>query len=330
MSVISVVVPIYREEELIAELHRRMTGALAQLPAGHDFEVIYVDDGSSDGSLARLVELSRSDPRIKVLGLSRNFGHQLAITAGIDAAAGDAVVVIDGDLQDPPEVILEMVERWKDGYHVVYGKRRSRAGESLFKRVTAAWFYRTLNRLSEMPLPLDTGDFRLMDRAVVDTLRGMREASRYIRGMVTWIGFKQCDVVYDRDARYAGETKYTLSKMVKLASDGVASFSARPLMLAMNFGALVTAVSFLGLVWVVLDRVLHPGRLVEGWASLMVVVLFLSGVQLMSIGVLGSYLGRVFIETKRRPLYVVAERHGFDASHGAGSSAEGCCPHCGR
>jgi dolichol-phosphate mannosyltransferase len=325
MKLVSTVVPIYFEEEMIGELYRRLKGALVALGDGFDHEILFVNDGSTDDSLPRLRVLADADPRVRVIDLSRNFGHQLAITAGIDAASGDAVVVIDGDLQDPPEVIAEMVGKWQEGYGVVYGQRRSRAGESALKRVTARWFYRLLNSLSDTPLPLDTGDFRLMDRAVVDALCSMREEARYMRGMVSWLGFKQYALPYDRDARFAGTTKYTLSRMLRLATNGVTSFSARPLTLMIDFGVLVTLAALAVLVWAVVMRIARPDAVVQGWASTMVIVLFLGGVQLISLGVLGVYVGRVFMESKRRPLYVVSGRYGF-TDHNAPQP----CPHCGR
>ena len=323
MKKISVVVPVYFEEAVIGEFYRRLTSALQAMPARYDYEVVFVNDGSTDNSLRQLLELARRDEHLGVIDLSRNFGHQAAITAGIDAARGDAVIVIDADLQDPPEVIAEMVAKWEEGYGVVYGQRRSRAGESALKLHTASVFYRLLNRLSSTPLPLDTGDFRLMGRLVVDTLCAMREETRYMRGMVTWVGFKQCALPYDRDARYAGETKYTFGKMIALALSGITSFSTRPLTLAVNFGAFVTVLSVLALVWIVGNRVFGSAAETPGWASLTVIVLFLGGVQLMSIGVLGEYLGRVFLETKRRPLYVVAGSYGFPALR------RSTCPTCG-
>lgn len=325
MKLVSTVVPIYFEEELIGELYRRLKGALAALGDEYDHEIVFVNDGSTDGSLPQLRALADADPNVRVIDLSRNFGHQLAITAGIDAASGDAVVVIDGDLQDPPEVIAEMLAKWEEGYAVVYGQRRSRAGESALKRVTARWFYRLLNSLSDTPLPLDTGDFRLMDRAVVDALCSMREEARYIRGMVSWLGFKQYALPYDRDARYAGTTKYTLSKMLRLATNGVMSFSVKPLTLMIDFGVLVTLAAFVLLVWAIIMRIARPEAVVEGWASTMVIILFLGGVQLISLGVLGAYVGRAFMETKRRPLYLVAGRYGFTDQNTLRP-----CPHCGR
>lgn len=311
---ISVVVPIYFEEDLLDELHRRLIEALDRLTPRYRYEIIFVDDGSTDRSLEMLRDYAEHDSRIRVLAFSRNFGHQIAITAGTDAAKGDAVVVIDGDLQDPPEVIEQMVEKWEEGYEVVYGQRGERVGESAFKRKTATLFYRLINRLSDFDLPLDTGDFRLMDRVVVDQLIAMREENRYIRGMVTWVGFRQYALQYRRDARYAGQTKYTFRKMIKLALDGVTSFSSKPLILSTYVGLLTAFVGFLYLGWIVLARILNPDSALPGYASLTVIILFLGGVQLISIGVMGSYIGRIFYESKGRPLYIVAREFGSDDS----------------
>lgn len=309
-KLLSVVVPIYFEELLLDELYARLKRVLLGLAPEFAHEIVFVNDGSTDGSLGMLRSYAEKDSCVRVIDLSRNFGHQVAITAGIDAALGDAVVVIDGDLQDPPEVIVDMVRLWREGNQVVYGTRAEREGESAFKLATAKLFYRVLNSLSETPLPLDTGDFRLMDRVVVDALKEMREETRYIRGMVVWVGFRQVALPYNRDARYAGETKYTMSKMVRFALDGITSFSSKPLLLAAQFGGIVTIVSFLYAAWLVAEKFVHPETSTPGWTSVLVAILFLGGVQLMSIGMLGAYLGRVFAETKGRPLYVIAGLYG--------------------
>ncbi|HEY3316893.1 MAG TPA: glycosyltransferase family 2 protein [Coriobacteriia bacterium] len=310
---LSVVAPFYYSEKTAAEFYRRLKAVAGGLAPGMDHELIFVNDGSKDRTLEMLRDIAARDAHVRVLELSRNFGHQIAITAGIDAAHGDAVAVIDDDLQDPPEVILEMLAKWREGYKVVYGVRTKRKGENALKRGSAKLFYRLLNRLSEMPLPLDTGDFRLMDRQVVDVLKDMREENRYVRGMVAWVGFRQLGLPYERDARYAGETHYTLGKLFELAVAGIMSFSRKPLELSTRFGLAVTAVAFLAGVWVITGKLLHPGTVIAGWASVLIAVLFMGGVQLISVGVLGAYLGRVFYETKRRPLYVVAEDIGAPA-----------------
>ncbi len=310
---LSVVVPVYGSADILPEFHRRLTAALDALEPPIRRQIVMVNDGSPDASLDVLRVIAATDPTVRVVSLSRNFGHQVAITAGLDHVTGDAVVVIDDDLQDPPEVIARMVEKWREGYQVVYGQRTKRSGESAFKRASAKAFYRFLGRMSETKIPMDSGDFRLMDRLVVEGLRGMREESRYLRGMVAWIGFRQCALPYERDARHAGEGNYTLAKLMELAVAGILSFSSKPLELSTRFGLAVTTFAFVAGAWVLAGKILNPNTIVSGWASVLIAVLFMGGVQLVSIGVLGSYLGRVFYETKRRPLYFVAERIGFGA-----------------
>lgn len=317
-KLLSVVVPVYGSEKILPETHRRLSAVLADPALDLDYEIVFVNDGGPDDSLSVLRGLAEKDDHVRVLALSRNFGHQIAITAGTDNARGDAVVVIDDDLQDPPEVIAEMVVKWREGFKVVYGVRSVRKGEARFKRATASAFYRVLQRLSETPLPVDSGDFRLLDRVVVDALGSMREESRYVRGMVSWIGFSQTPVYYVRDARHSGKSNYTFSKLTKLALDGIVSFSSRPLSLAMHFGSLVTAVAMLYGIWIVAERIVRPESAPAGWTTVIVAVLFMGGVQLLSVGVLGAYLGRIFYETKARPLYFIAERIGDrDASDGS-------------
>jgi glycosyltransferase involved in cell wall biosynthesis len=303
--VISIVVPVYDEAEVLAAFTERLTKVLADLD--DDSEIVFVDDGSTDGSLDVLRSLVAADRRIRVLSFSRNFGHQVAISAGIDAARGDAVVVIDADLQDPPEVIAEMYARWSEGNKVVYGVRTRRDGERPTKKLTARWFYRLLGRLSDTPMTADSGDFRLLDRQVVEALKGMREENRYLRGMVSWVGFTQCGVEYEREPRAAGETKYTWRRMLRFAADGITSFSDRPLRVAVQLGTVVTLTSFLSGGWLVIGKLINPDRSLPGYTSLLVAVLFLGGIQLLTIGILGSYIGRIYTETKRRPLYIVAE-----------------------
>jgi glycosyltransferase involved in cell wall biosynthesis len=303
--VISIVVPVYDEAEVLGAFTERLTKVLADLD--DDSEIVFVDDGSTDGSLDVLRALVAADRRIRVLSFSRNFGHQVAISAGIDAARGDAVVVIDADLQDPPEVIAEMYARWSEGNKVVYGVRTRRDGERPTKKLTARWFYRLLGRLSDTPMTADSGDFRLLDRQVVEALKGMREENRYLRGMVSWVGFTQCGVEYEREPRAAGETKYTWRRMLRFAADGITSFSDRPLRVAVQLGTLVTLTSFLYGGWLVIGKLINPDRSLPGYTSLLVAVLFLGGIQLLTIGILGSYIGRIYTETKRRPLYIVAE-----------------------
>jgi dolichol-phosphate mannosyltransferase len=304
----SIVVPVYDEQEMLPALVEQLTSLLERLDGSA--EVIFVDDGSRDGSYALMLEANRRDPRFKLLQLSRNFGHQVAITAGLDFAEGRAVVVMDADLQDPPETVLAMTERWREGFDVVYGVRRQRAGESRFKRVSAAAFYRLLQRLADVDLPADVGDFRLLDRKAVDAYLAMRESDRYVRGMISWVGFNQTGVLYDRDERRAGGTKYPLRKMVKFAADGIVSFSNAPLRLALGLGFLVSFASFVyGIVAILLK--VTGAFTVPGWTSIIFVTSFLGGVQLMVLGVIGEYVGRAYIEGKRRPLYVVNSAVGF-------------------
>ncbi len=304
----SLVVPIYDEAETIPELVRRLTDLFGKLdgPA----EVILVDDGSSDGSYELMLAAREADPRIKLLRLSRNFGHQIAVTAGLDVAAGNAVIVMDADLQDPPEVALELAARWRDGYDVVYAVREGREGETPFKRATASLFYRMFRRISDVDVPLDVGDFRLVDRRAVDAFRSMRESNRYVRGMFSWIGYRQVGVPYRRDERYAGETKYPLRKMLRFATDGIVSFSAYPLRLALNLGFIVSALSFLlGVVFLVSKFVGFYS--VPGIASIAVFVAFMGGIQLLLIGIMGEYVARIHDEVKGRPLYLVSDTQGL-------------------
>ncbi len=304
---VSVVSPVYEEEQGIEEFHRRLVACLTTLGPDLDYEVVYVNDGSTDRSLELLQTIVADDSHVRVVDLSRNFGHQVALSAGVDHAIGDAVVVIDSDLQDPPEVIPEMIEKWQKGFKVVYGVRVSRAGETRFKLFTSKLYYGLVDRVSEVPLPRQAGDFRLLDRAVVDVLARMPERNRYVRGMVAWAGFSQCAVEYERDPRFAGDTKYTFRKMVHLAFDGITSFSDRPLRLATQLGLVVMAVAFAFAGWVIVASIVDPGGGGRGWPSLMAVVALLGGIQLLCIGVLGEYVGRIYRETKGRPLYVVAE-----------------------
>ncbi|MFO7168888.1 MAG: glycosyltransferase family 2 protein [Chloroflexota bacterium] len=305
----SIVAPVYNEEALIAEFCRRVVAALE--PLGEPFEVILVNDGSRDRSPEIMREIHARDPRIKVLNFSRNFGHQIAITAGTDYARGQAVVVIDSDLQDPPEVIPEMIARWREGYQLIYGVRSEREGETAFKLATASLFYRLIRKITNVDIPLDTGDFRLMDRKVVDALKSMREHHRFMRGLSVWVGFRQTGVEYKRDARKAGETKYPLRKMLKFAMDGITAFSYLPLQLATYFGFTIAGLSVLGIIAVILLRVITGSEL-AGQATTLVAVLFIGGVQLIFLGIIGEYLGRIYDEVKRRPLYIVAEALGYD------------------
>ena len=309
---ISVVVPCYDEELVLPLMHRRLIPVLESLD-GLDFEIIYSDDGSRDATPHILRGLQAADSRVRVIRLSRNFGHQFAVSAGLDHAVGDVVVVIDADLQDPPEVIPEMVERWRAGCEVVYGVRSERAGETAFKRWSAKSFYRLVNRLSQIKIPPDAGDFRLLDRRVVDALLAMPERDRFLRGMVSWVGFHQEAVAYARSARSAGRSKYPLVKMLRFATDGVLSFSLAPLRLAVWIGFTAIAAALAGIVYALVIR-LYTNDWVRGWASIFTAILFLGGVQLITLGIVGEYIGRIYAEVKRRPLYLVSERLGFGSS----------------
>lgn len=301
---LSVVVPCYNEEEVVEQTHRRLLAALDG--SGVDVEVLYVDDGSRDRTVEILERLAREDSRAKVLRLSRNFGHQVAVTAGIDHAAGDAVVLIDADLQDPPEVIPQMIERWRQGYDVAFGRRTRRRGESGFKRWSAMVFYRLIARLSDVEIPLDVGDFRLMDRRVVEALRRIGERDRYVRGLVSWVGFRQVEVPYERAPRAAGTSKYPLLKMVAFSLDGLLSFSLVPLKLATWMGLAASALALAGIGYALVLR-LFTSIWVSGWTLLFIAVLFMGGVQLVFLGVVGEYVGRTYREVKRRPLYLLAD-----------------------
>jgi dolichol-phosphate mannosyltransferase len=304
----SLVVPAYNEEGVIKELGARLAALMDSLDA--EAEAILVDDGSSDDTYERMLEIVREDSRFKLVRLSRNFGHQIALTAGVDLTVGDAVIILDADLQDPPEVVHELAARWREGYDVVYAIRDLREGETWFKRATAAWFYRAFNRISEVKVPLDVGDFRLVDRRVLDVFGRMRESNRFVRGMFSWIGLRQTGVLYQRKERYAGETKYPLRKMLRFAVTGVISFSPAPLRFALRVGFLVSLISFgLGL-WSVFVK-LTGLYAVPGWTSIVVVVTFIGGIQLIVLGVIGEYTGDIHAEVKNRPLYVVGELENF-------------------
>ena len=300
----------WREGAQAAETNRRPVAVLEQ--ASVDFEIVYIDDGSTDSTPDLLRELQIHDTRIRVVQLSRNFGHQIAITAGLEHASGDAVVIIDADLQDPPEVILDFLERWLEGYDVVYGVRTEREGETAFKLWTAKFFYRFIGRLSDTRIPMDTGDFRLLDRRVVDSVLSMPERDRFVRGMVSWLGFSQIAVPYRRASRLAGVTKFSLLQMVQFAVDGIVSFSIRPLRLATWTGVAASGLAIAGILFALLAKFFGTG-LVKGWTSTFIAVLFIGGVQLICMGIIGEYVGRIYGEAKRRPLYVVRERMGFEA-----------------
>lgn len=312
MKLISIVVPCYNEQEVFAETYKRLTETFAQLDSSkYTYEIIFVNDGSKDNTLQMINEIVESDKRVRGINFSRNFGHQIAITAGLDNCRGDAAVVIDADLQDPPYVILEMVKKWEEGYDVIFGKRIERAGESAFKLLTAKWFYRFINRLSDVDIPLDTGDFRLMDRQSLNQFLRMRESYRFVRGMVAWIGFRQTFVEYDRESRFAGTTKYPLKKMLRLASDAILSFSNTPLKVATFVGFVTSIVAFIGIIYSLYMR-LFTEDYVTGWTLLMISILLIGGIILLVLGIIGEYVGRIYGEIKQRPLYIIRDKIGFD------------------
>lgn len=301
--VYSIVIPAYNEEEVITASYNELKKVMDSTMEG--YELIFVNDGSKDKTLEILSEISVSDPNVKVIDFSRNFGHQIAITAGMDNALGDAVVFIDADLQDPPEVILEMIAKWKDGYEVVYGKRKKREGETFFKKFTASTYYRILKSITKVDMPVDTGDFRLIDRKVCEAMQRIKEKNRYMRGLVSWVGYKQTAVLYDRHERFAGETKYPLKKMIQLALDGIISFSSAPLKLATFMGTLALSGSFIYLIAIIILDILKgsPGFIHYG----LFFVIFFQGVILISLGFFGEYIGRIYDEAKDRPLYLISQ-----------------------
>jgi glycosyltransferase involved in cell wall biosynthesis len=305
---LSLVIPIYNEELVIPELDRRLKAVLATwADLLESWEVLFINDGSKDDSLDQLRKMSAGEPRYKVLSFARNFGHQMAITAGIDRAEGQAVVVMDADLQDPPEVVREMITLWRQGFDVVYGVRRKRAGETIFKKVTAAAFYRLLRAmLGGISIPADAGDFRLMSRPVVLAMRALKERHRFVRGMVAWVGFRQTAAYYDREARFAGDTKYPVRKMIRFAVDGITSFSTVPLRFATWLGVFAGLLAVVIALWAVYIKLFVRG-VVQGWTTIMILVALGTSAQLLMIGILGEYIGRIYEEVKRRPLYLIAE-----------------------
>lgn len=300
----SIIVPMYNEEEVIATTFGRLKEVMDT--TGETYELIFVNDGSKDSSVAIISELAKQHNEIVLIDFSRNFGHQVAITAGMDYAKGNAVIIIDADLQDPPEIMLEMIKKWKQGFEVVYGKRIKRKGETWFKKSTAKLFYRLLRSLTNVDVPTDTGDFRLIDRKVCDVLKGLKEKNRFIRGLISWIGFKQTSVEFVREERFAGVTKYPLKRMVKFALDGITSFSYKPLRIATYIGFIISFFSFLYLVIIVFQR-LFTDTTTAGWTSIVAINLLFNGIILILLGVIGEYIGRIYDESKDRPLYIVRE-----------------------
>jgi glycosyltransferase involved in cell wall biosynthesis len=316
-TVYSFVLPVFNEEAVLPLLFHRLDRLLAELDGAA--EVILVDDGSSDCTPIILHARAKSDPRYRFIGLSRNFGQQLAMTAGLDAASGDAVILMDADLQDPPEVVLQMIAKWREGYEIVYARRASRAGESRFKLATAKLFYKTMSRIAAVEIPQNVGDFRLVDRKALDVFREMREQDRFVRGMFAWVGFRQIAIEFHREERAAGETKWPIAKLVRLAINGLVSFSDAPLRLALWMGMGVSCLGILYGIYVMLSRLVRDDY-VPGWASTIVVVAFLGGANMMLTGIMGLYIGRIHNEVKRRPLYIVARTTGFESAGATGSS----------
>lgn len=301
---LSVVVPIYNEEEAISELYWRLEAAASIVT--ESFELIFVNDGSKDQSFAQLLKLAEMDSRVFYINFSRNFGHQKAVTAGLDKCRGEAVVIIDGDLQDPPELIPKLYKKYKEGYEVVYAKRESRSGESVFKKVTAKLFYRSLRKITSVDIPVDTGDFRLIDRKVVDYLKKMPEQNKFLRGQIAWLGFKQTEVLFARDKRKFGKTGYSFGKMLSFALDGITGFSDIPLQTVTKLGFTISIASFVAIIYAVFAHFVLE-QTVTGWTSLIISLLFLGGIQLISVGIIGEYIGRINKNTQNRPLYIVSE-----------------------
>ncbi|MNH79513.1 hypothetical protein D3C87_398850 [compost metagenome] len=304
----SIIIPMYNEEAVIQETYRRLKKVMGTLQ--DSYELIFVNDGSRDQSAEIIKDYSCWDDTVKLIDFSRNFGHQIAITAGMDYACGEAIIIIDADLQDPPELILSMIDKWKEGFEVVYAKRIKRNGETLFKKWSASMFYRVLRASTDINIPVDTGDFRLMDRKVVEQMKRLPEKNRFVRGLVSWVGFRQTAVEYERDERLAGETKYPLKRMIKLSLDGIMSFSYKPLKLAGYAGITLSILGFFYLLYV-LYLALFTGATSKGWPSLIGIMLLFDGFVLIMLGVLGEYIGRIYDETKGRPLYIVNEVHGI-------------------
>ncbi|MFS1519159.1 glycosyltransferase family 2 protein [Bacillus sp. SCS-151] len=305
----SIIVPVYNEESVIHETYRRLKEVMES--TAEVYELLFVNDGSQDNTASIIKNFYEDDPSVKLINFARNFGHQIAITAGMDYANGDAIVVIDADLQDPPELILQMIEKWKQGFDVVYAKRIKREGETLFKKLTATLFYRVLRASTDIDIPVDTGDFRLIDRKVCNEMKGIQEKNRFVRGLISWVGFRQTAVEYVRNERLAGETKYPLKKMLKLSLDGITTFSYKPLKLAGYTGGFLSITAFLYMVFVIYQK-LFTNSTVDGWASLIIIQLFFSGIILILLGVIGEYIGRIYDETKNRPLYIVSDSYGVE------------------
>lgn len=301
---VSYIFPIYDEAENIPLLYGTLTDILATIQDRYAIELIFVNDGSQDASLKVLHEIQQQDDRVTVVNFSRNFGHQIAVTAGLDHATGDAIIIMDSDMQDPPRVSLELIQKWEEGYDVVYAQRRTRK-DTLFKRLSAAAFYWMLRKLADIDIPPHTGDFRLIDRRVASALSQFREHNRFLRGLVSYVGFKQTAVLFDREARHAGKTSYPLKKMIRLATDGIVGFSWSPLKLSARLGYLFSGLSFAGIIYALGSKVMNPDTVVPGWTFIVIAMLLIGGVQLIILGLLGSYIGRIYVEAQNRPLYII-------------------------
>ena len=311
MKKISVIVPMYFEEAVVSECYSRLKEVLINLKK-YEYEIIFVDDGSRDQTLTILEKIALANKNVKIISFSRNFGHQAAVGAGLRYSTGDAVIIIDADLQDPPELIPQMIELWENGNDVIYAKRKSREGETKFKLFTAKMFYRILNDLSDVSIPKDTGDFRLADRKVVDVINSLPEHDKFFRGLFSWVGFKQAPIEYERKERFAGETKYPLNKMIKLAKDGIFSFSTKPLRFVTKLGIISMIISILILIYSLLSFAFDWNNLTAGWTSIMVTITFFAGVQLISLGMIAEYIGRIYEESKNRPSYIINKKINFE------------------
>ena len=304
MKKISVVIPVYFEEEVVKECYNRTKSVLEGLEK-YEYEIIFVNDGSQDKTLEMLEEIAKDNKNVKVISFSRNFGHQAAVTCGLKYTTGDAVAIMDADMQDPPEVILDMIKLWEDGNEVIYAKRKTRKGETRFKLFTAKMFYKVLNGLSDVEIPKDTGDFRLADKKVIDVINSLPEHNKFLRGLFSWVGFKQIPFEYERKERFAGKTKYPLKKMLKLASDGITSFSTKPLKVLGALGIMSIIVSIILIIYAIISYVFRLNSLTPGWTSLMVTITFLGGMQLLSIWLISEYIGKIYDESKGRPEYII-------------------------
>ena len=308
MNKYSIIIPVFNEEVVIQESYSRLKKIMDSI--GEDYELIFIDDGSKDSTEDKIKDFAKKDNKVRLLSFSRNFGHQIALSAGLDYVSGDAIIIIDADLQDPPEVIPEMINKWKEGFEVVYGKRINRKGETAFKKFTAYVFYRVFNKITGYNIPVDTGDFRLVDKKVCEAMKNIPEKSRYMRGLFSWVGFKQTSVGYIREERFAGETKYPFGKMAKFALDAIFSFSYKPLAMASYIGFFISAISFAYIIYIIYLKY-FTFKTVLGWSSILAVNLFFNGIILMILGIIGEYIGRIYEETKERPLYILREKIGF-------------------